>query len=149
MSGVIDTNLLLYAVNRGCPEHRPARAFLSAVPDSAGVWYVTEGIGYEFLRVATHQRVFDRPLAAKEALRFWDTLLSWPNVTVLAAGPRHWCVLREVLVAQHAPAGNLFLDLRTVALMREHGIRAIYTADADFNRFKEIDVINPLNAAPG
>lgn len=43
--------------------------------------------------------------------------------------------------------GNLFFDLRTVALMREHGIRAIHTADADFHRFKDIDAINPLHPA--
>lgn len=36
---------------------------------------------------------------------------------------------------------------RTVALMREHGIRAIHTADADFHRFKEITVVNPLLAS--
>jgi toxin-antitoxin system PIN domain toxin len=146
MSGVIDTNLLLYAANRDCPEHAAARAFLSAVREAAGVWYVTEGIGYEFLRVATHPRVFAAPLAAHEALRFWDTLLAWPNVALLGAGPRHWRVLRNVLTSQHAPAGNLFFELRTVALMREHGIRTIHTADADFHRFKEIQVVNPLLA---
>lgn len=147
MSGVIDTNLLLYAANRDCPEHRAARLFLDGVKNSDGVWYLTEGIGYEFLRVATHPRVFETPLQADDALHFWDILLSWPNVTLLTAGPRHWRVLRAVLTAQHAPAGNLFFDLRTVALMREHGIRAIHTADADFHRFKDIEALNPLHPA--
>ncbi len=145
MSGVLDTNLLLYGVNRDCPEHAAARQFLDKVRASDGIWYLTEGIGYEFLRVATHARVFPVPLKAADALRFWDALLAWPNVNLLAAGPRHWRILRTVLSAQHAPAGNLFFDLRTVALMREHGIRTIYTADADFHRFKEIEMINPLH----
>lgn len=147
MSGVIDTNLLLYAANRDCPEHAAARAFLATVRTAPGVWYATEGIGYEFLRVATHPRVFAKPLAAAEALGFWDALLAWPNIALLAAGPRHWKVLGAVLATQHAPAGNLFFDLRTVALMREHGIRTIHTADADFHRFKDIEVINPLLAS--
>lgn len=147
MSGVIDTNLLLYAANRDCPEHAAAWAFLESVRVDPGVWFVTEGIGYEFLRVATHARVFHQPLSAAEALRFWDTLLAWPNVALLSAGDRHWRVLGEVLGRQHAPAGNLFFDLRTAALMREHGLRTIYTADADFHRFKELEIINPLHPA--
>lgn len=147
MSGVIDTNLLLFAANRDCPEHAPARAFLESVRGDPGTWFVTEGIGYEFLRVSTHARVFSQPLRAAEALQFWNTLLAWPNVALLPAGPRHWQALAEVLTRQHAPAGNLFFDLRTAALMREHGIRTIYTADADFHRFKEIEVVNPLLSA--
>jgi toxin-antitoxin system PIN domain toxin len=145
MSGVIDTNLLLYAANRDGPEHRPARAFLDSVRQSAGVWYVTEGIGYEFLRVATHSRVFATPLTAVEALRFWEALLAWPAIALLSASAQHWRVLRGLIATQHAPAGNLFFDLRTAALMREHGIRTIYTADADFHRIKEIEVVNPLH----
>jgi uncharacterized protein len=144
MSGVIDTNLLLYALNRDCPEHAQASAFLDAARESSGVFYLTEGIAYEFLRVATHPRVFDAPLAADAAMRFLEILLGWPNVALLAAGPRHWRGLRAVLNKLHAPAGNLFFDIRTVTLMREHGIRALYTADADFHRFEEIEVINPL-----
>lgn len=144
MSGVIDTNLLLYAANRDCPEHAAARAFLDSVRTDGGVWFLTEGIGYEFLRVATHVRVFSHPLTAAEALQFWHVLLAWPNIALLSAGPRHWQVLREIVAGQHAPAGNLFFDLRTAALMREHGIRAIYTADADFHRFKDLHLVNPL-----
>jgi predicted nucleic acid-binding protein len=41
-------------------------------------------------------------------------------------------------------AGNLFFDIRTVVLMREHGIRVIYTTDTDFLQFKAIEVVNPL-----
>ncbi len=31
--------------------------------------------------------------------------------------------------------------------MREHGIRTLYTADADFHRFKELEILNPLHPA--
>jgi predicted nucleic acid-binding protein len=44
------------------------------------------------------------------------------------------------------PTGNLFFDLRTAALMREHGIRDIYTTDTDFLQFAGIRVINPLRS---
>ena len=58
MPGVIDTNLLLYGVNRDSEEHAAARTFLTEAGASPEQWYLTEGIVYEFLRVATHARIF-------------------------------------------------------------------------------------------
>ena len=41
--------------------------------------------------------------------------------------------------------GNIVHDLHTAALMREHGIRDIYTRDSDFSRFPFVKVIDPLS----
>lgn len=146
MAGVIDTNILLYAADRDAEENRSARAFLTDAADSDGPWYLTEGILYEFLRVSTHFRVFDRPLSWRQALQFLRPFQDCANFLVLGAGDRHWAILEEVLGGLTRPAGNLFFDIRTVALMREHGIKRIYTADTDFLQFADIQVINPLRA---
>jgi toxin-antitoxin system PIN domain toxin len=145
MSGIVDTNILLYAANSGAAEHQSARHFLSDCGLHAGLWFLTEGICYEFLRVTTHPRVFPSPLTAREAMRFLDVLLSSDRFDVLAAGHAHWICLRRLLKRTPQPAGNLFFDLRTVALMHEHAIRRIYTADTDFLQFEGIEVVNPLN----
>lgn len=144
MSGVIDTNILLYAANSGAREHRSARRFLSDCGLHAGLWFLTEGICYEFLRVATHPRVFPVPLSADEAMQFLDVLLKSDRFNVLTAGTKHWFCLRRLLVRAPQPSGNLFFDLRTVALMHEHAVSRIYTADTDFLQFTGIEVINPL-----
>ena len=146
MAGVIDTNLLLYGVNRDSEEHTAARTFLSEAGASPEHWYLTEGIIYEFLRVATHARVFPEPLRWREAIRFLSPFLTHPSFHILQAGERHWRVLEQVLGELQHPAGNLFFDARTAALMREHGIRRIYTTDADFLRFSGIEVVNPLSS---
>jgi len=143
-SGVIDTNVLLYAVNRDCEEHVPALSLLTAARRSPGQWFLTEGICYEFLRVSTHHRVFPTPLKAAEAMTFLEALLESEGFVLLQAGPRHWSCLRDVLAGAHHPAGNLFCDIRTAALMRERGVRVIYTADTDFLQFSDIEVLNPL-----
>jgi predicted nucleic acid-binding protein len=44
------------------------------------------------------------------------------------------------------PAGNLFHDIQTAVLMREHGVREIVTADSDFLQFRFLKVTNPLLA---
>jgi predicted nucleic acid-binding protein len=42
-----------------------------------------------------------------------------------------------------ATAGNLVHDCHYAALLREHGIKRLYTADADFKRFDFLDVVDP------
>jgi toxin-antitoxin system PIN domain toxin len=144
MAGVIDTNLLLYAANADSEEHPAARQFLTHVGRANGPWYLTDGIAYEFLRVATHPKVFPSPLIWREALDFLRPFVAADNVRFLRAEDRHWTLLDDVLSALRHPSGNLFFDVRTIVLMREHGIRRIYTTDADFLRFTGIEVIDPL-----
>lgn len=148
MSGVIDTNVLLYAANRDATQHERAFSFLIEAGRSSVAWYLTEGIVYEFLRVSTHPRVFPAPLTARDALSFLRPMLTSPRFAVLSAGPRHWPVLSEVAAELRSPSGNLFFDIRTVALMREHGVRRIYTADTDFLQFEGIDVRDPMKVRP-
>ena len=144
MGGLIDTNILLYAANADVPEHGKARSFLNAARRAAGRWYLTEGILYEFLRVATHPRVFAKPLEARQAMAFLQPVWSAPSFSLLTAGAEHARLLSEELERLSHPAGNLFFDIRTVVLMREHGIRTVYTADHDFRQFADIEVVNPL-----
>ncbi len=144
MSGIIDTNILLYAANSDAPEHVRARKFLTACGREAGLFFLTVGICYEFLRVSTHPRVFPSPLTAHEAMEFLDGLLKTSRFEVLSAGPDHWNHLRDVLKTTTHPSGNLFFDIHTVALMHENTVRRIYTADVDFLQFPGIEVVNPL-----
>jgi toxin-antitoxin system PIN domain toxin len=144
MPGVVDTNIMLYAANGDAPEHEAAASFLTAAGRSADQWYLTEGICYEFLRVATHAKVFERPLEWSEALGFLTPLLMSARFHVIVAAEEHWTVLQSMLLDLTYPAGNLFFDIRTAVLMREHGIKRIYTTDTDFLQFSEIEVVNPL-----
>ncbi len=144
MAGIVDTNILLYAANKDADEATGARSFLSQAAGSADQWYLTEGILYEFLRVATHARVFDHPLSWREALDFLSPFLASPRFQIVYGEEGHWHLLQLVLDNLNHPAGNLFFDVRTVTLMREHGIREIYTTDSDFLQFPDIRVHNPL-----
>jgi predicted nucleic acid-binding protein len=39
--------------------------------------------------------------------------------------------------------GNLLYDAQIAVLMREHGIKRIYTRDTDFHRFPFLEPIDP------
>ena len=144
MALVIDTNVLLYAVNRGCPEHEFCVNFLRETVAAGDTCFVPENIIYEFLRVATHPRVFPQPLRASEAVSFLDALFCVRNFQILGATDTHWESLRGLVRELGEPSGNFFFDVHTVALMREHGIRRIASADNDFAKFSGLEVANPI-----
>jgi predicted nucleic acid-binding protein len=77
-------------------------------------------------------------------LKFLDALFSIPNLRVLGATQNHWKCLHALVTELGQPAGNSFFDVHTVALMREHGIRRIASADMDFAKFSGLDVVNPV-----
>lgn len=141
---VVDTNVLVYAANASAPEHPICRSKLDAWRAGTFPWCVTWPILYEFLRVVTHPRVFADPWRVADAWRFVDLLLASASVQVLVQTPRHAGTAAGVLQETAGLSGNLLHDVHTAALMREHGIRRIYTRDVDFHRFKFLEVVDPL-----
>lgn len=141
---VVDTNLLLYAVNLDAPEHARAHALVEEWRRGERSWFVTWGIVYEFLRVSTHANVFAEPLDLPTARRWLDILLAGPRSGILVETDRHREVLAEITVLHPRLHGKAVQDLHTAALMMEHGVPEIRTADTDFHQFRFLRVENPL-----
>ena len=141
---VVDTNILIYGVDKDAPDHARCRELFEQWRLQATPWYVTWGIVYEFLRVATHPRVLNRPFLASQAWRFLDALFASPSLRVLTETDRHRHVAAEVFTEVPDIFGNLVFDAHTAILMRENGIKTIYTKDSDFNRFPFLDTIDPI-----
>jgi predicted nucleic acid-binding protein len=87
-----------------------------------------------------------RPWSAAQAWRFVAALLASPGLGLLVETERHAAVAEQVLQELPHVAGNLVHDAHTAILMREHGIRRIYTRDTDFHRFAFLEVVDPLRA---
>ena len=141
---LIDTNILLYAADKTAPEHTVCRKFILDCRKRAEPWYLTWGIIYEFLRVSTHRRVFHNPLNISQAWTFVQSLLASPSLDILIETERHWKIAEEVFKSTPLISGNLVFDGRTAILMKEHGIKRIYTRDTDFHRFPFLEIIDPL-----
>ena len=74
-----------------------------------------------------------------------DHVASWlarPMLSVLEPGPRHWDILRRLLVSAQA-AGNLATDAHLAALAIEHGAE-LRSTDRDFARFEGLSWDDPL-----
>lgn len=141
---VIDTNVLIYAANRESEFHEPCRQRIEACRQQASPWYLSWPICYEFMRVVTHPSVLSRPWTIAGAWNFLETILNAPAAGVLLPTSRHAAIFAEVVAELPHLRGNILHDAHTAVLMREHGIRDLYTRDADFSRFPFLRVIDPV-----
>ncbi len=142
----VDTNVLIAAAMEEADGHTVALAWVERLRAGSRPWFVTWAVTYELLRVITHPRVFPHPLRADQAWHFVKRLHASPSFGVLTATARHTEVLGDLLREYPRLSGNIMHDLHTVALMREHGVREIHTADKDFHQFSGLRVVNPLTA---
>jgi uncharacterized protein len=139
----VDVNVLLYASDGASPRHKKAKRFLeerARDPDLFCLGFLTV---MSYLRMATHPRIFATPLSPAEAMANVDSLLGLPRVRVLSEGEGFLDVYREVTAGSHA-RGNDVPDAHLASLLRQHGVRTLYTVDRDFRRFPFLDVRDPL-----
>ena len=141
---VFDTNVLVYAVDRDSPFHTQCHDRVIQAREDPSPAFLTWNICYEFLRVTTHPRVSVNPWSPGEAWNFLEALLESPGFELLAATTRHAAVLAQTLEELPDVSGNLFHDMHTAVLMREHGVSRICTRDTDFHRFPFLTVLDPL-----
>lgn len=94
--------------------------------------------------MTTHPRTFRSPRSPQDAWRFLELLLTSPGFELLRPTERHNAVLSQTLSELPDVRGNLFHDLHTAVLMREHGVSRICTRATDFHRFPFLTVLEPL-----
>jgi len=140
-----DVNVLLYASDASSPVHAPARLFLEHAAAGGDLLCLGWPTVMSYLRIATHHGIFSTPLAPEEALRNVEGLASLPHVRLLAEEQGFLAVYREVAGA-FPVRGNLVPDAHLAALLKQHGVRTLYTRDGDFRKFLFLDVRDPFPA---
>ena len=143
MSYSIDANILLYASDASSPHHCKAHEFLKARMTDPDLLCLTWGTLLAFQRIATHPSIFARPLSPDGAISNIQTLLAMPRTRVIVEEPDFLNAYINVTKGLHA-RGNLVPDAHLATILRQHGVKRIYTADADFRKFDFLEVVNPL-----
>jgi toxin-antitoxin system PIN domain toxin len=139
---LLDANLLLYAVDDRSPHNAVAARWLQDVLTGdrrVGLPWQTIGA---FLRISTHPRVSENPLAPDDAWSYIESWLACEPVWIPDAGERTAALLGQ-LISRHGVTANLVTDAQLAALAIEHGL-VLYSADTDFARFDELRWRNPL-----
>ncbi|MPZ66475.1 MAG: PIN domain-containing protein [Pseudonocardiaceae bacterium] len=145
MSVTIDANVLLYASDAHSPRHRTAHDLLQRLAEGPGLVYVFWPVAMAYLRIATHPSVFEQPLDPDVARGNLGSLLDRAHVRCPGEGSGFWQVY-ETTVGDDVIRGNLVTDAHIAALMRQHGVDTIWTADRDFRRFADVTARDPYAA---
>ncbi len=143
MSYSVGADLLLYASDRSSPHHGAALRFLDARAADPDLFCVCWSTLMAYVRIATNPRIFSRPLSAEEALSNVESLIELPRVRLVSEEEEFLGCYREVTKGQ-AIRGNGVPDAHLAAILRQHGVRVLYTADADLRRFAFLEIRNPL-----
>ena len=141
---IVDTNVLLYAVDSTSRFHTPANDWLR------GALAGTETIGFPwvcllgFTRIGTNPRVMSMPLTVTQAREIVEGWLAQPSAIALTPARDHATSLFRLL-DESGTAGNFTTDAHIAALAIENRADVV-TFDRDFARFG-VKVIVPAARA--
>jgi len=140
---LVDTNLLVYAVNSASPFHDRARGWLERQlngPTGVGLpWQALNG----FARLMCNPRVCPRPMSTRQA---WAQVDEWLELDVTFT-PEPTQRHREILAGlmPQVTRAELIPDAHLAALAMEYGL-VLCSSDPDFERFPGLVWKNPLVA---
>jgi hypothetical protein len=139
---VLDVNLLIYAYDTTCRDHRKAREWVEqAFSGDEPIGLPWQNIS-AFLRILTHPGLLDERFTMGQALAIVGEWIEIPNVRTLAPGDSHWALFRDMLI--HGDVrGKLTTDAALAALTIAYG-GILHTNDRDFSRFPGLRWVNPL-----
>jgi predicted nucleic acid-binding protein len=140
--GVLDANVLIYAVASEAQQHLASRALLDAARDGKlGAFYVTSQILCEFYSEVTNPRRITVARSSAEALAAIEGFLGFLTVLPIpVSAVSNWLNL----LRRRPVTGADVFDLQLVAVMLASGVRRIYTYNAsDFQPFPELIVREP------
>ena len=133
----VDTNILVHADREESPFHNTALRAVRQLAEGDEAWAIPIFCVGEFLRVVSHDRLFDPPTPASDAVESMASLLASPSARLLVPGDRYLSLLRS-LIAESKVQGNLVFDAQIAAVCLEHGATTLLTEDRDFARFRSL-----------
>ncbi len=143
----IDTNVLLYSLNRDCPEHGRARRFMQQCGERSDV-AIAELVLVELYVLLRNPAVVSHPLGAAEAAAACRPFRAHPRWALIENAPvmsRLW----ELVAAPGCPRRRIF-DARIGLTLLHHGVRELATRNVkDFDGLGFERVFDPLVNEPG
>ena len=142
MSATLDTNILVYASNEDDPAHEQANQVLKRLAGGPDLLYLFWPTLLGYVRLVTHPGILPRPLGPVAAVENVSALLRLPHVRTPGEADGFWNLYRAT--AGDRLRGNDVPDGHIATLMRQHGVRVIYTRDRGFRRFEGIQAEDPF-----
>lgn len=136
----VDTNILVHADREESPLHAAALRAVRNLAEGDEAWAIPIFCVEEFLRVVSHDQLFDPPTPVVDPLGSMASLLASPTARLLTPGDRYLRLLRSLIEESHV-RGNLVFDAQIAAVCLEHGAATLLTEDRDFARFSGLKTL--------
>jgi len=133
----VDTNVLVFANREESDLHAVALRALRSLAEGDEAWAIPIFCVGEFLRVISHDRLFDPPTPVLDAVDSVESLLASPSARLLTPADRYLRLLRG-LIGESNARGNVVFDAQIAAVCLEHGATTLLTEDRDFARFRSL-----------
>lgn len=143
MSATLDANVLLYASDTSSDLHEQAVALVQAVAAGPDLLYLFWPTLMSYLRISTHPGIFERPLDPPAAQANVNALIALPHVRTEGEAEGFWDVWKAA-TQDVVVRGNLVPDAHLAALMRQHGVRLVWTRDRDLRQFDGVEARDPF-----
>ena len=137
-----DANLLIYAHDASCPQHRKARDWWEGAlsgPETIGIPWV---VVLAFTRLMTHPQICMNPLTVGQVQEIMDGWLESPNTRIIQVSERALAAF-FALLEDAGMGGNLCTDALIALHAREHSA-VVHSTDRDFDRFPGLKWVDPL-----
>jgi len=140
---VVDTNVLVYAIDAESEHHQDARAVLIRAADENAGLCVTPQILAELFAVVTSARRVRAPKAPADAVSVIEHILMLPGISLLPI-PADVVPRWIDLVRRYPVTGQKVFDLQLVATLLGNGVKRIYTFNrSDFEPFSDLQILVP------
>jgi toxin-antitoxin system PIN domain toxin len=137
---LLDTNVLVYAMNQDAEHHASCRRLLDRAVDGQVPACLAQQILFEYFAVVTNAKQMPTPLTAAEAASDVEKISRLFPILQTTSG----VVASTLSLARTlGVVGRRIFDLVLAATMFENGVTTIYTYDAHFANIPGVVALRP------
>jgi len=135
---LIDSNLLIYALNSSSPKHRQAQAFLQAHQEN--LVFAHQNI-FETLRILTHPK-FPTPFSVEKAIKAVQKITDQANIIYPTSETP---AIAFELLKKYRVKGSEIFDAYLIATALSHGLSEVVSDNTKhLKKYQEIAITNPF-----
>ena len=141
-AGLIDTNILIYAVDENSFYHNSAHLFLEKIVTKETIFLTLQNFT-EFYAIVTNSKRVNAPLTQDEAVKTIMQFIHSDLFKIIV--PKQKTVKTIInLLSKYRIKPSEIHDVHLAAVMLDNHIRTIYTADTSIFIRLGLNAVNPL-----
>jgi len=141
----VDTNVVLYALDKTSPDHHRARSVLQRLVSEPGQWLLCDQMLFELYRALRNPKVVRRPLTARAAAGQLSFLRERTGALHVAYERRLWPEVLALLSQHDRRKGILVFDVVLAVTLKANGVKRFYTHNVkDFQTLGLFEAVDPL-----